>query len=496
MPKLKPIHPGELLLEEFLVPMQLSQYRLAKEISVPPQRISEIVAGARSITADTDLRLCRFFGLSNGYWLRAQVAYDTEVAARALAPVLRRIRPWARLALLAISVSATTASAQPAVSTIALKPGAEFPEPFSSVSSLHELPDGRVLLVDQVEKRILRLDFATGRVTDAARQGQGPLEFSAPGQLIESPAGKPLYQDFRQARLLRFDSTGRPSGTLPLGSGLEAMMSLGSVFGADARGRLYSIAPPMRLPDLQSGAPMPRTISLMDSQTVVRFVPGSAAHDTVLRLGSVMAGTKTEMTTSPTAVTMRTIVPDGRAQDVFRLLPDGRFAVLRGDTYRLRFVDARGRETLGPVVPTMVRPVTPAMQRAAVDSLRAGMLRAKTESDKQRAELLARMPAGVDIPVPRTEFVIEPPARWAPTLSPWVSLSHDGTGRFWVGVPRDLLGTLAYYDLLSPTGALLARVTLPPGERLVALSGRWVYTVRSDADDLQYLTRYPMPALH
>ena len=92
---LKPVMPGELLLEEFLVPMHLSQYRLAKEIGVPAQRIGEIVAGRRAITADTDLRLCRFFGLSNGYWLRAQVAYDTEVAVKALAPELRRIKPWA-----------------------------------------------------------------------------------------------------------------------------------------------------------------------------------------------------------------------------------------------------------------------------------------------------------------------------------------------------------------------------------------------------------------
>jgi addiction module HigA family antidote len=95
MTALKPVTPGELLLEEFLVPMQLSQYRLAKEIGVPAQRIGEIVAGRRAITADTDLRLCRFFGLSNGYWLRAQVAYDTEVAVKALGPELRRIKPWA-----------------------------------------------------------------------------------------------------------------------------------------------------------------------------------------------------------------------------------------------------------------------------------------------------------------------------------------------------------------------------------------------------------------
>jgi len=95
MSTLDHVTPGELLREEFLLPMGLSQYRLAKEIDVPAQRISEIVAGRRAITADTDLRLCRFFGLSNGYWLRAQAAHDTEVAERRLRPVLRQIKPWA-----------------------------------------------------------------------------------------------------------------------------------------------------------------------------------------------------------------------------------------------------------------------------------------------------------------------------------------------------------------------------------------------------------------
>lgn len=95
MRKLKPVTPGELLLEEFLKPMVISQYRLAKEIGVPAQRIGDIVAGKRAITADTDLRLCRFFGLSNGYWLRAQVAHDTEVAERILHAKLAKIKPWA-----------------------------------------------------------------------------------------------------------------------------------------------------------------------------------------------------------------------------------------------------------------------------------------------------------------------------------------------------------------------------------------------------------------
>ena len=91
---LDPVTPGELLKEEFLEPLGISQYRLAKEIGVPAQRIGQIVLGRRAITADTDLRLCAFFGLSDGYWLRAQAAYDMEIARRKLAPELKKIRPW------------------------------------------------------------------------------------------------------------------------------------------------------------------------------------------------------------------------------------------------------------------------------------------------------------------------------------------------------------------------------------------------------------------
>ncbi|MBN1631555.1 MAG: HigA family addiction module antidote protein [Thermoleophilia bacterium] len=96
METLGPITPGELLREEFLVPMGITKYRPAKEIGVPAQRIGDIVAGKRAITADTDLRLCRFFGLSKGYWLRAQAAHDTEVAESALAAELDKITPWSQ----------------------------------------------------------------------------------------------------------------------------------------------------------------------------------------------------------------------------------------------------------------------------------------------------------------------------------------------------------------------------------------------------------------
>jgi addiction module HigA family antidote len=82
--KLPFIHPGEILLEEFLEPMAISQYRLSKDIGVPPRRINEIVHGKRSITADTALRLGRYFGMSAQFWLNLQSRYDLEVTEDAL----------------------------------------------------------------------------------------------------------------------------------------------------------------------------------------------------------------------------------------------------------------------------------------------------------------------------------------------------------------------------------------------------------------------------
>jgi addiction module HigA family antidote len=76
--KLAPVHPGEILREEFLVPLGITQYRLAKDISVPPRRINEIVHGARGITADTALRLARYFGTSERFWLNLQTRHDLE----------------------------------------------------------------------------------------------------------------------------------------------------------------------------------------------------------------------------------------------------------------------------------------------------------------------------------------------------------------------------------------------------------------------------------
>ncbi len=87
---LPPIHPGEILLEEFLQPLGISQYRLAKDIGVPPRRINEIVQGKRSISPDTALRLSRYFGLSERFWINLQTRYDLEMEKDRLQDRLER----------------------------------------------------------------------------------------------------------------------------------------------------------------------------------------------------------------------------------------------------------------------------------------------------------------------------------------------------------------------------------------------------------------------
>lgn len=94
--KLKPVHPGEILLEEFLKPLGLSQNRLALSVGVPSRRINEIVLGKRRITADTALRLARFFEMSPQFWLGLQMDYDLDVTEEAIAERLEQeVRPYA-----------------------------------------------------------------------------------------------------------------------------------------------------------------------------------------------------------------------------------------------------------------------------------------------------------------------------------------------------------------------------------------------------------------
>ncbi|MEZ0274509.1 MAG: HigA family addiction module antitoxin [Roseimicrobium sp.] len=93
-----PIHPGEILREDFLLPLGLTEYRLAKDLGVPPRRINEIVKGKRAVTADTALRLSRYFAWPAEVWLNVQAQYDRHVTEKAMRSVLARIKPCVAVA--------------------------------------------------------------------------------------------------------------------------------------------------------------------------------------------------------------------------------------------------------------------------------------------------------------------------------------------------------------------------------------------------------------
>lgn len=97
--KIPPTHPGEILEEEFLIPLDISKYRLAKDIHVPPQRIGDIVNGKRAITADTALRLARYFNMSKEFWMGIQTQYDLEIAEDKLAhKIAKEVHPFDKAA--------------------------------------------------------------------------------------------------------------------------------------------------------------------------------------------------------------------------------------------------------------------------------------------------------------------------------------------------------------------------------------------------------------
>ncbi len=96
--RLPNVHPGEVLLDDFLKPLGLSQYRLAGDLGIPESRVSEIVRGARGVTADTALRLARYFGTSHELWLNLQDRYDVEETQRAKHHEIEKIRPYAAVA--------------------------------------------------------------------------------------------------------------------------------------------------------------------------------------------------------------------------------------------------------------------------------------------------------------------------------------------------------------------------------------------------------------
>jgi len=405
----------------------------------------------------------------------------------------------AATALLLALIGARAASAQTRpVPSISLDRGAaEFAAPFSEISTLVELRDGRLIVLDSKEKELRLVDMARPTATRVSRLGGGPLEYQVPGALLGGSTDTIMYFDMMQRRFLELSKNGIPLKTIPYGATtvtgspdqMESMMSQMVPTSADARGMVFGQTMGMSMPsmDARSGPPMP---TFADSVEIQSFDPRSNRVTTLARIGSPMAQSRPRIETTGTAMRMTITAPDFRPGAAWAVLPDGRVAVLRDGVYRVHFIASGRPETLGPLIPFTPVPVTAAERKGLVDSLRASM--DKSAATMRKSFSQAGGAAGMKFTV---EARVLEPVTWATNKPPYTAISSSPDGHLWVALSAPAGNKVGRMDMLDAAGTLLAHVQLAPGERFAGLGRGTVYTIRTDDDDLQYLRRYTLPKL-
>jgi hypothetical protein len=405
----------------------------------------------------------------------------------------------AAIALLLALFGAASASAQArAVPSISLDRGAtEFAESFSALSTLVELRDGRLIVLDSKEKDLRLVDMARPTARRVSRLGGGPLEYQVPGILLAGAADTVIYFDMTQRRFLQLSKNGVPLRTIPYGSTaataspdqMQSLMSQMMPTSADARGVLFGQTMGMSMPamDGKSGPPMP---TFADTVEIQSLDPRSGRVTTLARIRSPMAQAKPKIEMTGTAVRMTITAPDFRPGAAWAVLPDGRLAVLRDGVYRVHFLTPGRPETLGPLIPFTPVPVTAAERKAVVDSLRASMEKSMAAMRKTLGQ--AGRAAGTGLTF---EARVLEPSTWAPNKPAYNAIMSSPDGRLWVALSAPTGARVSRMDVLDGAGTLLAHVQLAAGEKFAGLGRGTVYTIRTDDDDLQYLRRYTLPKL-
>ncbi len=378
--------------------------------------------------------------------------------------------------LLVAAASAGPAAAQSAEAAPTGLPGPPhaFPEPFSRLAGVRELSDGRVIVTDQLEKAVRVLDFTAGAAQEIGRVGSGPGEYQVPGRLLPLPGDSTLLVDFGNMRLTVIGPDGRlhRSTSMQQGSAASGALLLVMPSAADARGRLYfdmlgsfSVGP--------EGPP--------DSAAIARWRLDDDVVDTVAMLPrpemqSIQAGSQGTFRFVGGALGPFSARPGWSAA------PDGSVAVVWPDDYRVDWIRADGRRVSGRPTPYEPVPVTDEDEEQWANQMAGGRVMVMSGSEGGRT---------INMPRPDPDEM-----EWPRSKPPFQSRGVHATpaGTLWVqrfaagGAPET-------YDVFSSTSERIGRVILPDGRTLLGFGGRSVYLFRTDADDLQWLERYPLPAI-
>lgn len=343
------------------------------------------------------------------------------------------------------------------------------PVDFTQIRGVRELPDGRVLVSDRLDKGVVVADFTRGTTTTVGRTGSGPAEYRLPTALSPMAGDSTLLVDEGNQRLAVIGPDLRIHRSFNL-----MIPGIGVPLGAratDRRGRYY-----LQIPGWLNG---PRGGT--DTIVVIRFDPRTPRVDTLARIKG----------STPRKNTMKPGIPYVlfAAQDVWNVTTDGRLGVARSGDYHVEWRDTDGRLTSGPKIPFDRRQVTMDDRMAHTRRFMEGSsISGKNETgglsplpaemlEEQAIREVAEYQEHADVHPPFTE------------ITPLVG--HDGS--LWVerSVP---LGVPQTWDIIGADGALTGRLQMPRGRRLASLGQRWLYAIATDDDGLQHLERYAHPA--
>lgn len=360
------------------------------------------------------------------------------------------------------------------IQTTLAKPDAEFPEPFTRVASVRELPGGKVLVSDTQDKIVQMVDLTSGRATKIGREGQGPGEYALPATLFPLPGNQTWLYDLLGRRFLPIDPTGKIADPVPLpsvsGAGGPSLILIGRTQGYDAKGRIYFQAPPFN-PSNPNAPPA-------DSVAILRWDRTHPTMDTV----AWIVGPKAQVVGGGGGRSFRMTVGAGKAfspQEAWGVAPDGAVARVFPSPYRVVWYPPAGVPTVGPAVPYTPLRVTQADKDEVIaQRKRLGGAVVAFRNGGRTA------PQNIQLPDPEFEET-------KPPFTGQSAVSVSPQGEVWVERTQPAGAKNPVYDVFDRSGRLTRKVTLNPRSRLVGFGPGTVFVVRQDEDELEYLQRFP-----
>lgn len=411
-------------------------------------------------------------------------------------------------------LSTAPLSAQPVPVRTFTTPAAEYAEPYSAVRGVRELADGRVVVTDPRDKVVQLVDLKTGRATTLGREGSGPNEYQMPSGAFALPGDSTLIADPLNSRFLLLGPRGALAGTWspaaaapagggngeratprnaparpPAGGGGPVLMTMGGSGGGpmmmmqtratDAQGRIYTTGSAIAM--------TPEGPKAADSLPLMRISRANSAADTVAWL-QVPKG-NTSVGGSGGNMNIRIGGGPFAADDGWAVLSDGRVAVVRHSDYHVEVYPASGRGAPARGAPVRFTPVRVAeAEKQGWRDSRArtgGMAIAITRTDG---------PGGSSQRSSAVPPLAQEPTAWPAVMPPFEAgrVFATPTGQLWVGRYQSARDKAPRYDVFDATGRHTGQVVFPADTRLIGFGQNTVYTVRIDADDLQYLQRWTL----